>query len=68
MALAGTMSRINLQIVNHRVATDEPLELTTEQRRRYRLLGWAMTALCVVIIALIITNVILGVVGVLYAA
>lgn len=67
MALAGTMSRTNLQIVSHRVATGESLDLTTEQRRRYQLLGWAMTALCVVIIALIITNVVLGVVGVLDA-
>lgn len=30
MALAGTMSRTDLQIVNHRVATGESLELTTE--------------------------------------
>ncbi len=67
MVLAGTMSRTNLQIVNHRVATGESLDLTTEQRRRYQLLGWAMTALCVVIIALIITNVVLGVIGVLDA-
>lgn len=68
MVLAGAMSRTNLQIVNHRVATGESLELTAEQRRRYRVLGWAMTVLCVVIIALIITNVVLSVVGVLDAA
>lgn len=68
MLLAGAMSRTNLQIVNHRVATGESLALTTAQRRRYQLLGWAMTALCVIILALIVTNVVLDVAGVVNAA
>ncbi|WP_047520654.1 hypothetical protein [Microbacterium sp. ZOR0019] len=64
MVLAGLVSRTSLQIVNHRVATGETLELTPEQRRRSKLLLRAMTALVVVILALIIANIVVGILSV----
>lgn len=62
MVMAGLISRTTLQISNYRVATGETLELTTDQRRRYKLLMRAMTVLVVVILALVIANIVTGII------
>lgn len=64
MVLSGLISRTHLQLANHLATTGETLELTTEQRRRFQLIFRTTMVLVVIILALIIANIVIGVVGV----